>query len=513
MKKSSQWSMVIALALFVLTACSVTPIFDKAVKLEELTVNQIHQAYKNQEYDSETLVKAYIARIQQLDSKTNALTVVNPDAVSIARALDEEFKTTGKLRPLHGIPIIVKDNFNTRGLPTTAGALALKDFVADSDAFILEKLIEAGGIVLAKSNMAEWAFSPMHTESSTAGTTRNPYNLDYVPAGSSGGTAAAIAANMGVIGLGTDTGNSIRGPSSHNALVGFRPTLGLVSRSGIVPLYLRNDTAGPMMRTVEGAVKVLDVIAGYDPSDPLTAYSKGKADDNYQQYLVKNGLENARIGVLRQLSDADVDPQIGELFDKAIKDLSKMGAVMVDTVHIKDFDTLRSDQWCASFRQDVETYLAESVKDGSVATLEDIIRAGTHSKYAEDSLNYFVSNKGRTGSSEITCADAYTDIKRIAFRQAIEDEMDRLNVDALIYPTWNHKPALIDDFEAGYKGDSNQVISPHTGQPAFTVPMGFVSGNLPAGLQFLGRMYSEPVLIKLSYAYEQGTHHRVPPNL
>jgi Asp-tRNA(Asn)/Glu-tRNA(Gln) amidotransferase A subunit family amidase len=501
------------MALFVLIACSKKPVLDEAIHLEELTIEQIHQAYKQRDYDSEALVKAYIDRIQRVDSKTNALTIVNPNAIRIARALDEEFEATGKLRPLHGVPIIVKDNFNTIGLPTTAGALALKDFVAESDAFILAKLVEAGGIVLAKSNMAEWAFSPMHTESSTAGVTRNPYNLDHVPAGSSGGTAAAIAANMGVIGLGTDTGNSIRGPSSHNALVGFRPTLGLVSRSGIVPLYLRNDTAGPMMRTVEDAVKVLDIIAGYDASDPLTAYSKGRSDDNYQQYLVEDGLEGTRIGILKQLSDSDIDPQISQLFGQAIEDLSTMGAVVVDTVNIKDFDALSADQWCASFRQDVETYLAESVKDESMSTLEDIIKAGTHSPYAEESLNYFVSNTGRTGNPEIVCADAYTDIKRVAFRQAIEDEMDRLNLDALIYPTWNHKPALINKFQEGYKGDSNQIISPHTGQPAFTIPMGFVSGNLPAGLQFLGRMYSEPTLIKLSYAYEQGTHHRVPPAL
>ncbi|TDF34659.1 amidase [Alteromonadaceae bacterium M269] len=505
-----------AIAIFVLcllASCAEPPAIDNTIDLNELTIKQIHQAYKQQKYNSEALVNAYIDRIKQLDSKTNAITVINPDAVSIAQKFDEEFKRTGKLRPLHGIPIIVKDNFNTKGLPTTAGALALKDFVADNDAFILEKLIEAGGIVLAKSNMAEWAFSAMHTESSTAGTTRNPYNLAHVPAGSSGGTAVAIAANMGVIGLGTDTGNSIRGPSSHNALVGFRPTLGLTSRSGIVPLYLRNDTAGPMMRTVEDAARVLDVIAGYDPKDPLTAYSKGKVDDNYLQYLVKNGLEGARIGVLRQLSDNDVDPQVSQLFSKAIDDLSRLGATVIDTVHVKDFDELRTDQWCASFRADVEAYLDEFVKDESLTTLEDIIRIGTSSEYAEESLNYFVDNSGRASNPDIACENAYTDVRRVAFRDAIEDEMERLNLDALIYPTWNHKPALVDAFEEGYKGDSNQIISPHTGQPAFTVPMGYTYGNLPAGLQFLGRMYSEPVLIKLSYAYEQGTKHRVPPNL
>ncbi|MCB0634007.1 MAG: amidase, partial [Lewinella sp.] len=235
------------------------------IDLTELTISDIHAAYADGRFNSQQLVQAYLDRIEQNDSLINAITTINPEALAIARALDEEYERTGVLRPLHGIPLLVKDNINTAGLPTTAGALALKDFVPEEDAFIIKKLVDAGAIVLAKTNMAEWAFSPRHTESSTAGTTHNPYNTDYVPAGSSGGTGAAMAANFATIGLGTDTGNSIRGPSSHCALVGFRTTLGLVSRSAIVPLYLRNDVVGPMCRTVEDATRVLDVIAGYDP--------------------------------------------------------------------------------------------------------------------------------------------------------------------------------------------------------------------------------------------------------
>ena len=220
------------------------------IDLTELTIEDIHQAYEKGVYNSQQLIQAYLDRIEQLDGKTNALTIINPKAISIAKELDEEYQRTKVLRPLHGIPLIVKDNINTKNLPTTGGALALKDFVPDEDAFIIQKLVEAGAIIIAKSNMAEWAFSPMHTESSTAGTTRNPYNLDYVPAGSSGGTASSMAANLAVIGLGTDTGNSIRGPSSHCALVGFRTTLGLVSRSAIIPLYGTNiDQTGLCLRT------------------------------------------------------------------------------------------------------------------------------------------------------------------------------------------------------------------------------------------------------------------------
>ncbi|MDW7761323.1 MAG: amidase family protein [Acidobacteriota bacterium] len=483
------------------------------IELSELTVARIHAAYENGEYGSKELVRAYLDRIAKLNDRINALTTINPEALSIAEKLDKEFAATGRLRPLHGIPLIVKDNINTHGLPTTAGALALADFVPQEDAFIIQRLVEAGAIILAKSNMAEWAFSPMHTESSTAGTTRNPYNLDFVPAGSSGGTGAAIAANLGTIGLGTDTGNSIRGPSSHNALVGFRTTLGLVSRSGIVPLYLRNDVVGPMCRTVEDAVRVLDVIAGYDPADPLTKHSDGKIPESYSRFLDKDGLKGARIGVFRTLSEKDADPEISRLFDQALADMEGLGAVIVDPVEVENFETLRRDQWCPTFRDDLETFLATYVKKDTPKTLEDVIRAGTKSEYVKTRMGAFAEKKGRWEDPDIECGDAYSDVKRIAFREAIEKAMDTLRLDAVVYPTWNHKPARIELFQEEYKGDNSQIIAPHTGQPAFTVPMGFTSGDLPAGLQLLGRMYSEPTLIKLAYAYEQGTRHRKPPSL
>jgi len=502
----------IVLTILVMLACEAQT-ETKPIDLSELTVAKVHESYKTGAYDSQRLVSAYLDRIKKYNAKINALTTINPNALKIAKALDDEFKETGKLRPLHGIPIIVKDNFNTKGLPTTAGSNALKDFVPDEDAFMVNKMVKAGAIILAKSNMAEWAFSPMHTESSTAGTTRNPYNLEYVPAGSSGGTAAAIASNFGLLGLGTDTGNSIRGPSSHNALVGFRSTLGLTSRSGIVPLYLRNDVAGPICRTVEDATIVLEVVAGYDPKDPLTKKSTGKIPKNYTQFLQKDGIKGARIGVLTELSEKKPDPEIKELFDKAVEDLKAMGAEVVEKINVPDFENLRKNQWCDDFRKDVESYLNEYVKKDSMKTLEDIIKIGTNSKYAEESLKYFTKHSGREKNPEIECLDPYNDKRRIAFREAIEKRMDELKLDAIIYPTWNNKPAKIENFEKGYKGDNNQVVAPHTGQPAFTVPMGYTKGNLPAGLQFLGRMYSEPTLIKLAYAYEQITKHRVPPKL
>ncbi len=484
-----------------------------AVDLTERTIADIHRAFAAGDFTSEQLVEAYLARIRQLDKNINAITAINPEALAIARKLDEEFAQTGTLRPLHGIPLVVKDNINTKGLPTTAGALALQGFIPDEDAFIIKKLVAAGAIIIAKTNMAEWAFSPMHTESSTHGTTRNPYNPEYVPAGSSGGTAAAMAANFATIGLGTDTGNSIRGPSSHCALVGFRTTLGLVSRSAIVPLFLRNDVVGPMCRTVEDATRVLEVIAGFDPEDPLTVHAEGKIPANYRQFLSADGLQGARIGVLRELSDHNPDPEIAALFNQAIADIKALGATVIDPVVVPGFAELRQNQWCAVFREDLEAYLAAYVHSDTMQTLEDVIAAGTKSEFAARRLKRFSTASGRYEHPEIACLDAYTDARRVAYRQAIEAVMDSLQLDAIIYPSWNNKPAHIDRFEAEYKGDNSQVIAPHTGQPAFTVPMGFSSGNLPAGLQFLGRMYAEPTLIKLAFAYEQGTQHRAPAEI
>lgn len=480
------------------------------INLEELSIAQIHQAYSEGSYSAQDLVRAYLSRMDSLDSSLHSISVMNPEALAIAKRLDEEYQKTGILRPLHGIPMIVKDNINTKGLPTTAGALALSDFYPEEDAFIIQKLTEAGAIILAKSNMAEWAFSPMHSESSTVGTTWNPYNLAHVPAGSSGGTAAAVAANFGTIGLGTDTGNSIRGPSSHNALVGFRTTLGLISREGIVPLYLRNDVVGPMCRTVEDATRVLNVMVGMDPKDPITTKSEGKIPADYLDYLQKDGLKGARIGVFRTLSEKDTDPEISALFNQAILDLEKLGAVLLDSVEVDNFGSLRSGQWCSVFRQDVEAFLMNYVKRDSMKSIEDLIRVGTTSDYARAGLESF-RDQTSLGDQIESCGDAFTDLKRIAFREAIENVMDSLQLDALIYPSWNSKPARIDFFQEEYKGDNSQLIAPHTGQPAFTVPMGFTSGNLPAGLQFLGRMWSEPVLVRLTYAYEQGTFHRRPP--
>lgn len=481
----------------------------------ETTITDIHQALRKGTCNCEQLVSAYLQRITAYDKSTglNSVIVTNPEALTVARQLDSAWLRTKKMKPLHCIPIIVKDNYNTKGLQTTAGSIAMKGFKPVKDATMVRQLKEAGAIVLAKSNMAEWAFSPMVTISSIAGETLNPYNLAYVPAGSSGGTAAAVAANLAAAGIGTDTGNSIRGPASHNSLVGFRVTLGLTSRAGIAPLYLRADVGGPMTRTVQDATMLLDVLAAYDPEDPLTSYSQGKIPPaGYQQFLNRDGLKGARIGVLRILSEKAPDPQVKALFEQAINDLRKLGAVIVDSIEIPGFDTLRVNQGCPVFEHDINQYFA-SLGDGSpVKNLKELAASGQYAPYIESRIKSQITNAVYPVEGSGICADAYTDIKRTAFRNAVVASMDRYHVGALIYPTWNNPPARVGDM-SGYKGDNSQIIAPNTGQPAFTVPMGFTYDNLPAGLQFLGRPFDEPALIRYTYSYEQGTKHRKPPVL
>ena len=289
----------------------------------EATISDIHAALEARQLTCRQLVQLYIDRIEAYDKKgpaLNAIIMVNPNALAVADALDAKYAQSGFAGPLHCVPVIVKDNFNTVDMPTSAGSLSLKGSMPPSDAFQVRKLREAGALILAKSNMAEFAWSPFETVGSLLpGYTRNPYALDRVPAGSSGGTAAAVAAGFGAVGLGTDTGNSIRGPSSHTSLVGIRSTMGLTSRDGIVPLFLNRDIGGPMSRTVADAIAVFDVIAGHDPNDPVTAASEGKRPDSYLKFLDKEGLRGARIGVLRQLfMGPDTDPEIRRLLEQAL---------------------------------------------------------------------------------------------------------------------------------------------------------------------------------------------------
>ncbi len=476
----------------------------------ETTISEIHSAMRAGEITCRQLVDIYLKRIEAYDQSTqlNAIVIINPNAKKRAKELDKEFRKTGILRPLHGIPLIIKDNYDTKDLQTSGGSLALKGSIPPDDAFQVRVLREAGAIVLAKSNMAEWAFSPMVTESSIAGTTRNPYDLDRVPAGSSGGTAAAVAANFGVAGLGTDTGNSIRGPSAHTALVGIRSTMGLTSRDGIIPLYLRNDVGGPMARSVEDAVRILEIIAGYDKADPITRYSEGKIPDSYTQYLDKDGLKGARIGVFRTFIDTSTtDPQVKGLVEQAIQDMKSLGAEIVDPFIIPDFQELTKGLWCDMFRHDVNDYLKSLGDRAPYKTLEEIFQSGLFAPSVERRIQRALKVPLQDTPE---CSDLYSEPRNIAFRKAVLDAMEANNLDAIVYPTWGNPPRKIGD-QKSPAGDNSQLIPPHTGLPALTVPMGYTYSRLPAGLQIVGKLFGEPDIIRIAFAYEQFTKHRRPP--
>src|SRR3954465_11811194 len=394
-------------------------------------------------------VDAYLRRIDAYDKNgpaLNAIVVVNPEAQKQADALDQRFAQGGLTGPLHCIPAIVKDNFETIGLQSAAGSLSLKGFVSNKDAFLVKRIREAGAIVLAKSNMAEFAFSPYETVNSLLpGYSRNPYALDRVTAGSSGGTAAAVAANFGAIGLGSDTGNSIRGPSSHQALVGIRSTMGLTSRAGVVPLSLLADIAGPMTRTVADAAAVFQVVAGEDPDDPATAAAHGRTIPKYAESLQRDGLKGARIGILRQAYERETtDPEIVDVFMAAVEDLKRAGATIVDPARI-DLTGVRRQPGaapCGGFKYDINRYLAAQGDRVPVHTLEEIIRSRRFHPGIEARLRSAQADPENGPDTPECKADA---AYREQFRAAVAKTMDANRLDAWVYPTWSNPPRLIGD--------------------------------------------------------------------
>lgn len=505
------WVTVVALAL---AGCATLPAGGPArFEVQEASIGEIHRAYLQNRVSARDLVVAHLARIEAYDKRgpyLNSLITVNPNALAVADSLDRHFRQTGRLvGPLHGIPVIVKDNYDTRDLPTTAGSLALAGSVPPDDAFQVRRLREAGAIVLAKSNMAEFAFTPYETVGSMLpGYTRNPYDLTRGTAGSSGGTAAAVAASLGVVGLGTDTGNSIRGPASHQALVGIRSTMGLTSRDGIAPLYLDRDVGGPMTRTMVDAVRVLDVIAGPDPADPVTAESRGRVPrEGYAAHLRADGLRGKRIGVVRQLSNTPTtDSGVLARFEEALRVMRRQGAEVLD-VRIPELDTIRGSLWCGRFKTDINAYLASRGPGVPVKNLDEIIASGNFHPSIAGRLRDF--QRFTTPEQDEACRQAAANVPKL--RAGVRAVLTAQRLDALVYPTWSNPPRLIGDLNTPH-GNNSWQLSPPTGFPAVSVPMGYVRGTLPVGLQILGDAWSEPVLIEIGYAYEQATRHRRPPS-
>jgi Asp-tRNA(Asn)/Glu-tRNA(Gln) amidotransferase A subunit family amidase len=486
-----------------------------AFPVEETTIAQVHAAMRAHTLTCRALVQAYLDRIAAYDKQgpaVNAIVVVNPQALAVADSLDRRFAREGLTGPLHCVPMIVKDNFETADLPTTAGSLALEGWRPTRDATMVARVRAAGAIVLAKSNMAEWAFTPYETVSSILpGYTKNPYALDRVTAGSSGGTAAAVAASLGEVGLGTDTGNSIRGPSSFQALVGIRSTMGLTSRAGVVPLSAVADVAGPMARTVADAVAVFDVVAGADPDDSVTVGARRERD--YRTFLTPGGVQGARVGVLHQAYERpSADSAVLRVFDHALGELRARGATVVDA-RVDSLDAiLRRSGPCNRFKFDLERYFAARGPNAPVKSVDEVLRSRRFHPSVELRLR---NAQGTTEAPETSDGCRNYEGARTALRSAVVALMDSLKLDALVYPTWSNPPRLIGDLNTP-AGDNSQVFSPMTGFPAVTVPMGWTpnatgGGALPAGMTFFGRPWSEGTLFRLVYDYEQATHHRHAP--
>jgi amidase len=485
--------------------------------LEEATIAQIHAAFRAGSLTCRSLVEQYLKRIDAHDKQgaaLNAIVMVNPQALATADDLDRRFRQSGPVGAMHCVPVIVKDNFETVDMPTTAGSLSLKGMMTGKDAFVVKRLRDAGAVMIAKSNMAEFAFSPVETVNSILpGYSRNPYDTSRVTAGSSGGSAAAAAANFGALALASDTGDSIRGPAAHQALVGLRSTMGLVSRAGVVPLNLGADIAGAVTRTVADTVEVLQVIAGEDPNDPATAASRGKVDANYAAAMRRDGLKGARLGVLHQAYDTStLDQDVDMVFRAALGELRKLGAEVIDPVEVEGLDEMRRAQsgGCNQFKFDLNQYLAGLGEKAPMRSLDEIIK----SRQFHPSIQ--VRLEGAQASNDVP-GESPGCRSREEFREKLRAGvltlMDAARLDALLYPTWSNPPRLIGDLNTP-GGDNSQLFAPSTGFPAISVPMGYTrGGTLPAGLQFFGRAWSEATLIRLAYAYEEGTRHRRPPAL
>jgi amidase len=494
----------------------------------ELSVRQIQAGFRAKTLTCRALVDAYLARIEAHDARgagLNAITQVNPTARAEADAMDADLAAGRSRGALHCVPLIVKDNFETVGMQSAAGSLALQGFVSDRDAYQVASLKAAGALILAKSNMAEWAFSPYETVGSVhPGYTRNPYDTSRVTAGSSGGTAAAVAASFGAAGLGSDTGNSIRGPSSHQALVGIRSTMGLTSRTGVVPLNLLADIAGPMARSVEDAVLIFQAVVGYDPEDPVTTPARDFPIPRYVDSLRADGLKGVRIGVLRQAYErgsprsssagaeaGGVDPEVAAVFAAALKSLQAAGATIVDPAAI-DLSGVRREQGagaCGGFTYDIAQWFARHPGKTPVSSLADVVKSRRYhpSVQARVQSAAEATPGGAPGSPACEAEMRY----REAYGAAITARMDELKLHAYVYPTWSFPPRLIGDLNTPH-GDNSQVFSPTSGFPSISVPMGYTRDNrLPAGITFFGRAWDEETLIRLAYSYEQATKHRRPP--
>lgn len=490
-------------------------------ELDEATIADLQSGMKSGKYTAQSLARKYLERIDDVDKRgpaVNSVIELNPDALEIAENLDRERKA-GRVRgPLHGIPVLIKDNIDTHDrMTTTAGSLALEGSTPPQDSTVARKLRDAGAVIIGKTNLSEWAnFRSRHSSSGwsgRAGQTKNPYVLDRNPCGSSSGTGAAIAANLAAAGVGTETDGSVVCPSNANSLVGIKPTLGLISRAGIIPIAHSHDTAGPMCRTVTDAAILLGALTGIDPRDDETRASTSKSFADYSKFLNANGLKGARIGVQRKSFG------FNDAVDKVMKDcidtIRRLGATVIDPADIPTqgkFDDTEFEVLLYEFKADLNKYLASLGPAAPVKSLKEII--DFNERHRDRELRYFGQDimtkaqaKGPLTEKKYLMALAKN--RRLSRTEGIDAVMIKNKLDAIIAPTggppWPTDLANGDHFTGGYS-----TASAVAGYPHITVPAGYVFG-LPVGISFFGRAWSEPALIKLAYAFEQATKVRRAP--
>jgi Asp-tRNA(Asn)/Glu-tRNA(Gln) amidotransferase A subunit family amidase len=488
--------------------------------LMEATIDDIHAAFQSKRITCRQLVGLYLSRIEAYDKsgpRLNAIQTLNPRALQEAERLDSAYASSGPVGPLHCIPVLLKDQVETSDMPTSYGSAIFKAFVPHRDATITIRMKKAGVIILAKTTMGEFAAGNI---GSAFGISRNAYDPARSPSGSSSGSGAGIAANFAAVGIGEDTGGSVRGPAALNDLVGLRPTVPLVSRFGMMPATPTQDTLGPIARTVKDAALLLDAIAGYDPNDPVTAYAAGQVPPTYTAFLDKDGLKGARLGVIREPFDSRTDTasadykKVKALLDKGLADLKRLGADVVDPVIIPSLqDRIKKgcDDNLFETEQAIDGYLAKH-PNAPAKTLREILLSG---KVVPSRSMRLITNVGRT-----TEEAGYLKVLllREETRQIVLQLLADNRLDALVYATFDYPPAVIradamtnPSFVELADPGNNRRLAPILGFPAISVPAGFTAEGLPVGIEFMGKAFSEPSLFKIAYAYEQGTHHRKPP--
>jgi amidase len=479
-------------------------------RLAETTIDGIHAAMRSGELTCTRLVQAYLDRIAAYDQagpKLNAVQNVNPHALARAGKLDAAWRTSGPVGPLHCVPVLVKDEVDTSFMPTTYGSALFKTFVPPRNATIIDRLEAAGAVILAKTNMGEFAQA---YSGSAFGDCHNAYDPRRSPSGSSCGSAIGVAANFAAVGIGEDTGGSIRGPAAHASLVGLRPTLPLVSRAGMMPFAPTRDTLGPLTRTVADLARVLDAIAGYDPEDPITAWSYGQQPETYTRFLVANALAGMRFGVIRVPMSRDTDTKAADYqetqaaISKAVADLTAHGAEVIDPIAIPGLAEMVAAGGAGGDSYETEaainTFLAQ-FPQAPVHTLREIVDSPLVIAKRREELGKTI---GRTADEPAAVKQAQA---REQLRTLILQVMAEHRLDALIYATYDHAPALVPKSTPG----TNRVLASITAFPAISVPGGFFADGLPIGIEFLGRPYAEGTLIKAAFGYEQATRHRHPP--